>query len=62
MGTRQSGVPAFRVGNLFRDYALLELAKKEADRLLTDRRNSSETARAIEVVKRQPKFGLATVG
>jgi len=62
MGTRQSGVPAFRVGNLFRDYALLELAKKEADRLLTERANSSETARAIEAVKHQPKFGLANVG
>src|SRR6185436_2420263 len=62
MGTRQSGVPAFRVGNLFRDYALLELAKKEADRLLTERGNSSETARAVEIVKRQPKFGLANVG
>jgi ATP-dependent DNA helicase RecG len=62
MGTRQSGVPAFRVGNLVRDYALLELAKKEADYLLTRRSNSSETARAIEVVKRQPRFGLAAVG
>jgi ATP-dependent DNA helicase RecG len=62
MGTRQSGVPAFRVGNLVRDYALLEFAKKEADYLLTSRSNSSETARAIEVVKRQPKFGLAAVG
>ncbi|MFY9609457.1 MAG: helicase-related protein, partial [Blastocatellia bacterium] len=62
LGTRQSGVPAFRVGNLVRDYPLLELAKKEADRLLTERGNSSDTARAIEVVKRQPKFGLASVG
>jgi ATP-dependent DNA helicase RecG len=62
MGTRQSGLPEFRIGNIVRDYELLELAKKEADYLLAERRNSRETARAVEVVRRQPKFGLATVG
>ncbi|MCI0488210.1 MAG: ATP-dependent DNA helicase RecG [Blastocatellia bacterium] len=62
MGTRQSGVPAFRVGNIVRDYAVLEAAKREADRLLAARSGSSETARLIEIVRRQPKFGLAAVG
>jgi ATP-dependent DNA helicase RecG len=62
MGTRQSGVPTFRVGNIVRDYALLEIAKREADYMLTVRRNSRETARAVELVRRQPKFGLAAVG
>jgi ATP-dependent DNA helicase RecG len=62
MGTRQSGVPTFRVGNIVRDYALLEVAKREADYMLTARRNSRETARAVEIVRRQPKFGLAAVG
>ena len=62
MGTRQSGIPAFRVGNIVRDYALLEAAKREADYLLTSRRNTRETARLIEIVRSQPKFGLAAVG
>jgi ATP-dependent DNA helicase RecG len=31
-GTRQAGLPEFRVANLMRDRALLELAKKEAAR------------------------------
>ncbi|HJQ71000.1 MAG TPA: ATP-dependent DNA helicase RecG [Blastocatellia bacterium] len=62
MGTRQSGIPAFRVGNIVRDYALLEAAKREADYLLTSRRDSRDTARLIEVVRSQPKFGLAAVG
>jgi ATP-dependent DNA helicase RecG len=62
MGTRQSGVPAFRVGNIVRDYKLLEAAKREADYMLTTRRNSRETARMVEAVRSQPKFGLAAVG
>ena len=62
MGTRQSGVPTFRIGNVVRDYAILELAKREADHLLTARRNTRETARLVEIVRDQPKFGLAAVG
>jgi ATP-dependent DNA helicase RecG len=62
MGTRQSGIPAFRVGNIVRDYALLEAAKREADYLLTSRQNTRDTARLIEIVRSQPKFGLAAVG
>jgi ATP-dependent DNA helicase RecG len=31
-GTRQTGLPEFRVANLLRDRAALELAKKEAER------------------------------
>jgi ATP-dependent DNA helicase RecG len=62
MGVRQSGLPSFRIGNIIRDHALLELAKREADHLLTTRRNSRDTARLIEIVREQPKFGLAAVG
>jgi ATP-dependent DNA helicase RecG len=62
MGTRQSGEAQFRVGNIVRDYDLLELAKREADHMLTARRNSRETARLIELTRQQRKFGLATVG
>ena len=62
MGTRQSGLPEFRVGNIVRDHTLLELAKKEADWLLITRRGSRDATRAIEVVRSQPKYGLAAVG
>ncbi len=62
MGTRQSGEAQFRVGNIVRDYDLLELAKREADHMLTARRNSRETARLIELTRKQRKFGLAAVG
>jgi ATP-dependent DNA helicase RecG len=62
MGTRQSGLPEFRVGNIVRDRELLELAKKEADQLLVSQRNSPETVRAVEIVRRQPRYRLATVG
>jgi ATP-dependent DNA helicase RecG len=31
-GTRQAGLPDFRVANLLRDRQMLELAKREADR------------------------------
>jgi ATP-dependent DNA helicase RecG len=62
MGTRQSGLPAFRIGNIVRDHAVLELAKREADHMLTARGNSRETAQLIEIVRRQPKYGLAGVG
>ena len=34
-GTRQAGLPDFRVANLVRDRALLELAKHEAERFAT---------------------------
>jgi ATP-dependent DNA helicase RecG len=33
LGTRQSGVPFFRVGDLIRDLALLRKAREEAERL-----------------------------
>jgi len=62
MGTRQSGLPAFRIGNIVRDHAVLEMAKREADHMLSSRRNSRETARLVEIVRKQPKFGLAVVG
>jgi ATP-dependent DNA helicase RecG len=63
MGTRQSGVPTFRVGNLVRDVAILEAARNEADFYLSNaRRRTRETSRLIERVRADTRFGLATVG
>ncbi|HWS54185.1 MAG TPA: ATP-dependent DNA helicase RecG [Pyrinomonadaceae bacterium] len=62
MGTRQSGVPTFRVGNLVRDLQILEEARREADHYLTARRHTRETSHLIERVRADARFGLAAVG
>jgi ATP-dependent DNA helicase RecG len=62
MGTRQSGVPTFRVGNLVRDVEILEEARREADYYLTARRMTRETSDLIERVRADARFGLAVVG
>lgn len=62
MGTRQSGLPTFRVGNLVRDVQILEEARREADYYLTTRARTRETSRLIERVRGDARFGLAAVG
>lgn len=62
MGTRQSGVPTFRVGNLVRDVEILEEARREANYYLTARRMTRETSKLIERVRADARFGLAAVG
>ena len=62
MGTRQSGLPTFRIGNLVRDVQILEEARREADYYLTARRLTRETSQLIERVRADAKFGLAAVG
>ncbi|HJQ32192.1 MAG TPA: ATP-dependent DNA helicase RecG, partial [Pyrinomonadaceae bacterium] len=62
MGTRQSGVPTFRVGNLVRDLQILEEARREAEHYLTHRRHARETSRLIARVRADARFGLAAVG
>ncbi len=62
MGTRQSGVPTFRVGNLVRDIQILEEARKEADYYLSARKRTRETSQLIERVRADARFGLAAVG
>jgi ATP-dependent DNA helicase RecG len=62
MGTRQSGIPAFRIANIVRDQKILEIARREADYALNERRNTRETDRLINHVRSQPRYGLANVG
>jgi ATP-dependent DNA helicase RecG len=62
LGTRQSGLPEFRVANIVRDQQFLEGARKEADFYLAKGEQSPETAQMIERVKSDARFGLATVG
>ena len=62
MGTRQSGVPTFRVGNLVRDLQILEDARREAEHYLTARRHTRETSNLITRVRADSRFGLAAIG
>jgi ATP-dependent DNA helicase RecG len=62
MGTRQSGVPTFRIGNLVRDLHILEDARREAEHYLTTRRHTRETSRLISRVRADARFGLAVIG
>jgi ATP-dependent DNA helicase RecG len=62
MGTRQSGVPTFRVGNIVRDIQILEDARREADHYFNDRRRTRETSQLIERVRADVRFGLAAIG
>jgi ATP-dependent DNA helicase RecG len=62
MGTRQSGIPAFRIANIVRDQKILEAARREANYLLNERGRTRETDRLIQHVRNQPRFGLARVG
>jgi ATP-dependent DNA helicase RecG len=72
-GTRQAGLPDFRVANLLRDRQLLELAKMEADRFanvpVPDRAKTSEAdeaerARVWARLKEawQRRYGLVEAG
>jgi ATP-dependent DNA helicase RecG len=62
MGTRQAGLPEFRVGNLVRDLTILEQARNEADLYLNKRAGSAETSKMIRRVQNDARFGLAAVG
>lgn len=62
MGTRQAGVPVFRVGNIVRDLRILEEARAEADIYLTAKRRTRETSNLIERIRNDARFGLAAIG
>jgi ATP-dependent DNA helicase RecG len=72
-GTRQAGLPSFRVANLLRDRQLLELAKIEAARFVNARDagqiepNESTEAERARVWTRlkeawQRRYGLVEAG
>jgi ATP-dependent DNA helicase RecG len=61
LGTRQSGLPEFRIGNIVRDQAILEQAKKESEFYLA-KMKSVVTGKMVARVKVDPRFGLARIG
>ena len=66
-GTRQAGMPSFRVANLIRDRQLLELAKREAAAVMTGPNSEVtqvEISRALVALRTrwQHTYGLVEVG
>ncbi len=65
-GTRQAGLPDFRVANLFRDRAILELAKREASHFVAmpDEYPKAEQERIKARLKEawQRRYGLVEAG
>lgn len=66
LGTRQSGMPDFRVANILRDGALLEQARQAANTLLTDDPDLNLPAHGLlrkELIRRWgQRLELATIG
>jgi ATP-dependent DNA helicase RecG len=62
LGTKQSGLPEFRIGNLVRDQPILEKARTAAEYYLTERASSSQTKRMKQYLADTARFGLASVG
>jgi len=66
-GTRQAGMPSFRVANLIRDRQLLELAKREAAAVMAEPNSEVtqvEISRALVALRTrwQHTYGLVEVG
>jgi ATP-dependent DNA helicase RecG len=62
MGTRQAGLPEFRVANLVRDLNILQDARREAEFYINQRKNSAEAAKMIKRVQSDARLRLAAVG
>jgi ATP-dependent DNA helicase RecG len=66
-GTRQAGLPGFRVANLVRDRKLLELAKEESARFVAHAAEESTPDERTRIASRlkdawQRRYGLAEAG
>lgn len=62
LGTRQSGIQTFKIGNIIRDLEILEEARKEAELYLSQKRLTKETSALIEIAKSDSRFQLAGIG
>ncbi|HXM46398.1 MAG TPA: ATP-dependent DNA helicase RecG [Pyrinomonadaceae bacterium] len=62
MGTRQAGLPEFRVANLVRDLDILQHARKEAEFYINQRKTSAEAVKMIKRVQSDARIRLAAVG
>lgn len=62
LGTRQSGIEAFKIANIIRDIEILDEARRAAEEYLGPKRNSAQTRQLVEQVKSNPRFRLAGIG
>jgi ATP-dependent DNA helicase RecG len=62
MGTRQAGLPEFRIANLVRDLDILQAARKEAEFYINQRKSSPEAAKMIKRAQSDARMKLAAVG
>ncbi len=62
LGTRQSGIQNFRIGNIVRDLDILIAARKEAEYYLTERRISPETSKMTKIARSDKKIRLGGIG
>jgi len=61
LGTRQSGIKTFRLGNIVRDLPVLEAARKEAERLLAEP-SGDDLEELLALVELDHRFRLGTIG
>jgi len=63
-GTRQSGLPALRIGNIIRDQDVLEVARSEAQAFIANPPSAEELRRAVSYIQQhwQRRYGLVQVG
>ena len=62
LGTRQSGIEMFKIGNIVRDVELLSEARRAAEYYLTEKRGSKETSDLVEAARSDARFRLAGIG
>lgn len=63
-GTRQSGLPSLRIGNILRDQEILEIARREAWDFVTAPSSGEELRHAVVYIRDhwQRRYGLVQVG
>ncbi|HYL38887.1 MAG TPA: ATP-dependent DNA helicase RecG [Bryobacteraceae bacterium] len=63
-GTRQSGLPTLRIGNIIRDQEVLEVARSEAQAFIANPPSPEELRRAVSYIRDhwQRRYALVQVG
>jgi len=63
-GTRQSGLPTLRIGNIIRDHDVLEVARSEAQAFIANPPTPEDLRRAVSFIRDhwQRRYGLVQVG
>ncbi len=62
LGTRQSGIQNFKMGNIARDLDILIAARNEAEEYLTKHRMSPETSRLVKIARSDKRLRLGGIG